>query len=338
MPKQAKQRFVDLAVGEVSLVDSPANEKEFIVVKSLNQEDVEMAEAATDVNKTGGETDVETVPVEVAKATSEAVEKAMNQVTELVENIAKLAQPSNDDATGDDADVNKADDAELPSDVDIEKGLTKEQKEKRGTMREKLEKQLSAKGMKGDALKTAVDVAMRTLAGQGAFKPGASTKPPESVKGTKKSGDGAEGADGDVAGDVQPADTQAVVAETIKQISSGLQGAQVLSAPEAQKALKAAVETLQALLKQVSMQPIPAGTNPKNTLPSSTSFGASGIKEITKSLEGLQATLGELKDTAKSLTDRVEDIEKTRQPSTSGGGSDGTTTQETKKSIWSGVL
>src|SRR5690554_2338418 len=108
MPRQATQRFLDLAVGEVSLVDSPANEQVFNVVKSLNQEDGDMADAAnTEVTKgnTGGDSNVETVSVEVAKATNEAVEKAMAQVTQLVENIAKAATPGDPE----DTDVSKAD-------------------------------------------------------------------------------------------------------------------------------------------------------------------------------------------------------------------------------------
>lgn len=330
MPREAQQRFVALDVGEVSLVDSPANEKEFAVVKSLNLEE-DMADTATEVTKSGD--NVETVTLSEAKAANEAVEKAMEHVTSLVENIAKLAQPQPDETD----DVSKAEGGEAADD-DVEKGLTKEQKEMRGQMRQKLEKQMAGCGMKGDMLKKAVDVAMRTLAGQGAFMPGPDTKKP--MKDTSKSTDGAEGDGGEAAevskSESQAIDQQAIIQETIKQISQGLQGAQALSAPDAQAALKAAVETLSNLLKQVSMQDVPTGAMPKNTLPSNAMYGASGIKEITKALEGLKSTLGELQETQKALSGRLEDIEKTRQPDTSGGND---TTPVTKsKSIWRGVL
>lgn len=328
MPREALQRFVALDVGEVSLVDSPANEREFAVVKSLNPEDSDMADTAEVIK---GDNNVETVSLEVAKATNDAVEKAMEKVTGLVENIAKLAQPE-PEAEASNTDVAKGTD-ELPSEADIEKGLTKEQKETRQQMRQKLEKQMAGCGMKGDMLKSAVDVAMRTLAGQGAFTPGQSAKPP--VKKTAKSDGEGENTDTQVSkSELNPQD---IVQETIKQISQGLQGAQTLGAPDAQKALKAAVETLQSLLKQVSMQEVPTGGMPKNTLPSNNSYGASGIKEITKALEGVNDALGELKETQKSLSERLEDIEKTRQPDTSGG-ADQSNTTDTKKSMWSGIL
>lgn len=329
MARQAKQRFVSLDVGEVSLVDSPANEREFAVVKSLNQEDIEMADK-TEVTKS--DDTVENVSLEVAKATSEAVEKAMAQVGEVVKATMEAANAASD-VEQSESNVNKSDDTDSE---DVEKGLTKEQKAMRDQMRKKLESQCAAKGMKGDMLTKAVDVAMRALAGQGAFMPGASAKKPEQMKDTSKSDEpGSE--DSDVAKSAG-VNTQEIVNEVIKQVAGGLQGAQAISAPSAQKALKAAIETLQELMKQVSMQSVPVGGMPKNNLPSSTMYGGSGIKDVTKALEPLNETLGSLRDAQKALTERIEQIEKTRQPDTSGGGSDDTVTQETKKSMWQGVL
>jgi len=95
MSNEAKQRFVELEVGEVSIVDSPANEKEFAVIKNLNEEVGDMAD--DNVKKSMDEAiegeaqqDVpEKVSVEVDKATDEAVAKAMGQVTEMISNISK---------------------------------------------------------------------------------------------------------------------------------------------------------------------------------------------------------------------------------------------------------
>lgn len=120
---QAKRRFIDLTVNEVSLVDSPANEQEFIVIKRLETEENKMTVAAktetqttppkaapaseTPVTKdTGATPAVEQVPVEVAKNAD-----VNNKVLEQVENIAKAiagltgAQPTAPAAS--EADVKK---------------------------------------------------------------------------------------------------------------------------------------------------------------------------------------------------------------------------------------
>jgi hypothetical protein len=102
MANKPKQRFVDLDVGEVSIVDSPANESEFVVIKNLNDGDLteEVGNMAdTNVKKDMGKTESgneeqhsaapEKVSVEVNKANDEAVAKAMGQVTELIGNISK---------------------------------------------------------------------------------------------------------------------------------------------------------------------------------------------------------------------------------------------------------
>ena len=301
-----------------------------------------MADAAnTEVTKSG-DANVETVPVEVAKATNEAVEKAMAQVTQLVESIAKAAEPTETQPEGDgEADVSKADgegdagDGGENTEVDTEKGITKAEKEMRGQMREKLEKEMAKKGMKGDMLKGAVDVAMRTLAGQGAFKPGKETQPPlkkgGDMKKTEKNTDG--GGDDGAQAAIDPA---AGVQETLKAIQQGLAGAS--HATQTQEAVKAAIAALQDLEKAMSMQSIAPNSSPSTTVPTSPMYGASGIKDITKALEGIKDALAGVQEVTKSLGERVEDIEKTRQPSTSEDGTDGTTTNTVKKSMWSGVL
>lgn len=92
MSNEAKQRFLALDVVEVSVVDTPANEVEFLVVKRMNQETKMSAENAP--------TTVTQAQVDVAKG----LEAAMANVATLVENIAKQATASNA-ATEEAADV-----------------------------------------------------------------------------------------------------------------------------------------------------------------------------------------------------------------------------------------
>lgn len=122
---QAKRRFIDLTVNEVSLVDSPANEQEFIVIKRLETEEKIMSAAVaktepqtppkaapasteTPVTKDAGATPaVETVPVEVNK--SDVSAKVLEQVESIAKAIAGLsgAQPAAQPAA-ETADVAKA--------------------------------------------------------------------------------------------------------------------------------------------------------------------------------------------------------------------------------------
>lgn len=111
MPKpkrKAKQELYDILVTEVSLVDYPANEEEeFAVMKSLTPEELEMAEqkaaevakadekAAADGKPENG-AEVESVNVAVADETDDAVKKAMDQVTAMVEGIVNQANPKPD--------------------------------------------------------------------------------------------------------------------------------------------------------------------------------------------------------------------------------------------------
>jgi hypothetical protein len=95
-------------------------------------------------------------------------------------------------------------------------------------------------------------------------------------------------------------------------------------------------------MKELSMQEIPVGGNPKTNVPQGTQFGSSGVIALTKSLEELKdvlkTKLDEVQEVTKGLGDRLETIEKTRNPSTSVEGEGGTDTQETQKSFWSGIL
>lgn len=95
MPNTPKRRFLDLSVEEVSIVDSPANEQMFVVIKNLNEEvnsmpgTKEVEKNAADVVKSDENQEPTKVAVEANPATDEAVAKAMAQVTNLIENISK---------------------------------------------------------------------------------------------------------------------------------------------------------------------------------------------------------------------------------------------------------
>ena len=90
------------------------------------------------------------------------------------------------------------------------------------------------------------------------------------------------------------------------------------------------------------MQEIPTGSSPKTTTPAGTKFGPSAVISLTKSIDELKEILttkvSEVQEVAKGLGERVEAIEKVRNPSQSVEDDGGTDTKETKKSLWAGVL
>lgn len=91
MANEAKQRFLDLVVEEVSIVDSPANECNYVVVKNL-QEDGDMANTNTQQNAaldSSQAASANTIPVNVESENNTEVIKAMQQVTAMVTSIAK---------------------------------------------------------------------------------------------------------------------------------------------------------------------------------------------------------------------------------------------------------
>ncbi|MGW8177934.1 MAG: hypothetical protein ACWGQW_03955, partial [bacterium] len=89
MPNEAKQRFLDLSVGEISLVDTPAIEREILVMKRLEEDSMGNEATVTETqNDNGG---AEVVAVDVEATTDAAVNKALSDVASMVENIAKAA-------------------------------------------------------------------------------------------------------------------------------------------------------------------------------------------------------------------------------------------------------
>lgn len=324
------RRFVELNVDEVSLVDSPANEEEFAVIKSLTaQEDdmavdkskdtvTENAEESTEETEPKVEKDAEEeskdegaekVEVDAEKPDDEGVVKAMAKVTDLVESIAKAAGVSADSEE-------ETDDAE-------------EETEKAGAsfgasgIRDMFSKQLKKAGVKGDALKAAMDEFDKEAKKK---KKAVPPEEDEDMKAKKSSTPEEE--------NVPEEETDDEVNKTLDVIEQAIQKAKRFT-PKREEALKGVVDQLSKLLKELT------GTN-KATAPGSAQFGASGIGDLTvavkKLAEAFTKHTEESAKTTKSLGERVESIEKERQPSTSIDGDDTDKEEETKKSFWQGIL
>jgi DNA repair exonuclease SbcCD ATPase subunit len=86
-----KHEYIDLTVNEISLVDKPANQKEFTVIKCLTTEDNEMSEEST--KKTDSEETkdkgIEKVSTEVPETDNEDAKKVLNSINQLVNGIKK---------------------------------------------------------------------------------------------------------------------------------------------------------------------------------------------------------------------------------------------------------
>lgn len=297
--RDAKRRFLALKVDEVSLVDSPANEQEFIVIKRLaTEETTTMGAAAIQQPAPAGApaaaeanvakvaegqtttTNPEAVPVQVEKAADETSAKVLAQVEKLTEMIAKGFAPS------------------APVESDVEKA------NKKAKAKEEMQKKLEGAGLKGVALEKAVDAAL------------AAEEAP-----TAKAAEPAEGA----------ADEGEAVSKTLEALAEVIQKAKTFT-PKREKAMKTLMEDLQKLLSDMSSAP--ATQAPASIVP------GSGLSDIKKALEEVVATMKEhVTTTTKALAERVESIEKTRNPSQSvEPAAAPAKTTETKKSLWSGVL
>jgi hypothetical protein len=261
----------------------------------------------------------------VASAENEAVQKAMLQVTALVDGIAKAAgvpdpEPEPDPATVSDDDVEKAG----------------------GEARKAAEGALKAAGVKGDDLtKAMADFDKRFGAGPGKTD----AKPPLSK--TKKAAD---------AEPEEDAPTVLTVDETIEATLDTIQKAKAFTPGRVAK-LESALETLQKLLLEViapnaspatKVPAVPVHPNPNTTRAALAGddkkpvLKAGGpVEELAASVIKLQEALGDRdKKTAEGLADvakRLEDIEKTRVAPSSVD-DDGVTDSTTKKAFWNGLL
>jgi len=313
LSNQLKQRFLSLDVDEISVVDTPAVEVEFLVAKRLEEEPMETAEET--VTETNNESQPEVVSVESESTHDDAeVTKALAHVASMVENVAKAAgvklAPETQAAT-----------EEASEDEETEEQATEKAAKGMGGMRDMYMKQLKGAGIKGDALKTAMEKFDKQFK---PFQPGASTQPP-----VKKNAEPET---------PQPTAEELAEQQTLKALEgleAAIQKAKRFT-PAREAALKQALETLKALYED--MKAVPQGASPATTVPGNTSFGSSGVQALTKSIEQLTQTVSKSVEGQAELAQRVEAIEKSRTPSQSIEDEGGTETQETKKSFWSGVL
>lgn len=156
MEQEAIREFVDLKVDELSVVDSPANELEFIVIKCKDQEgNNDMAEKKSDVKQevtasvekdknAGNSANVEKVAVEVEKSTDAGVAAAMESVKETVESIAKQVgiQQEETEAVSEETETEATTDTESVEKALRDAGVPEEtiQKALEGIASEKVEK------------------------------------------------------------------------------------------------------------------------------------------------------------------------------------------------------
>lgn len=322
MPNQPKQRFLELNVNEISVVDAPANEVEFLVMKRLEESSMETTtDAGTETEKNSAPEIVE-VDAATASENDAAVNKALEQVASMVENIAKAAGvktgeegSSEGEAETSTTDTSKAGEGEGEAETSEED--TAKAKAKAFNPREMFGKQLKAAGITGDAAKAAMEKFDKAFK---PFQPGAATQPP-----VRK----------DAEGDTSTEDAEEQAAQkALTHLETAIQKAKRFT-PAREAQFKNALETLTKLLKD--MQQVPTGGMPKTSTPGGASFGASGVATLTKSIEQLTEAVTKSNEDSVKLADRVEAIEKSRTPSQSLE-ADGETDTETKKSFWQGVL
>jgi hypothetical protein len=265
MPNTPKRRFLELSVDEVSIVDSPANEEHFIVIKNLqevNMSGEKNEEVTQDVVKNDdAQQNPEKISVEVDKATDEAVAKAMEQVADLINNISKSFDNVGEKADGDEQVSKKKEEEEEKTKAEVQ---TDENVEKADD---------NIREVATDAVYEAIEKAKRFT-------------------------------------------------------------------PKREAALKAAIETLNKLAKELSMQEIPVGSSPSTSTPSGAMFGSSSItKSMDEFITKLSQGMEKIVETTKGLSDRMEKIEKMATPSKSVEG-DGETDSKVEKNqnFWKGVI
>jgi len=320
LANEALQEFIDLDVEELSLVDKAANEQVFVVIKSLNREENNMADekdnkveeqepsadetqadeaaskAAAGDEPQGEASDdaAEKVPAEdVAESSDEAVAKAMEKVTSLVEKIVAKSAPESDNT--DDGDADGADGEE-----DVQKA---------GGERALFEKQLKKAGIKGDALTKAMADFDKS------FMPKKKVKKDES------------GDKGDTEAEAKPSLDTSTVLDTIQKAISQAQK----MTPERSDALLGVAKQLQDVVNGI--------TGDSDAQPEKQPKAGDDVQAIAKAIGELVVAFQEQTKVTKALNDRVDQIEQVHNPSTSVD-EDGETDKEekTQKSFWAGVL
>lgn len=293
MPKQAKRKFLALDVGEVSLVDEPANESPIAVMKRKEQEDMSTPAKATNKNapaaesgapqnpapvqKSADDEGTERVPVEVDSDNSDVLKRLEAAVNTLVEK-------SIDD---DDEDVEKA--------GKKKPGFMEKQEEEKQKKMDALRKQLESAGLS----KKEVDKAVATAFGTS----------------TKKSDEGEGDEDQSAAEDKQVQKTEAAM-DALDALDDAIKKAKKFT-PKRMAELEAITTKLQGLLNDLQ--------------PSEPGAGAGGLEAEGASTPEVPTTKAK-GDQSEALTDEriaaavqkalaplaeeLASIKKTRLPST----------------------
>jgi hypothetical protein len=315
MATKAKRKFLALNVGEVSLVDEPANETPIAVMKRKEQEDMSTPAAATNkntpaadqpgtpstpVNKdaSGNESDIERVDVDVSDGNADILKRLTSAVEQLVE---KSTGETETEKKGKPPFAEKAE-AEKKAKVDA------------------LRKQLEKAGLDKKAIDKAISTAFGTS--------------------TKKDSEGEEDEDASVSKAEAAMDVLELLGETIAKAKK--------FTPKRMAELEAITTKLNGLLGDLK-----SGTGDESASLATgvqPSAPATGGAPVAKSKDGddskpLDELVAEAVTKAlKPLQDELEAIKKTRTPSQvaptgtdKGGNKDGSEVT-TEKSFWSGVL
>lgn len=316
MPKEPKRRFDSLDTDEVSLVDTPANESPFLVTK--NQEN----NMSTKNQNTNGEEGVR-VPVEI-EGGSDAVTKAMEHVNSIVDNIANLVKKNNsDEQSVESVDEGSESNPENTSDTGDQEDVSKAT----------LKSVLMSAGLSGDALQKACG----TLKKQG-FNP--NMKFPNAKAPVTKSADENEETENteNISENTEPF--------TMESFAEAVQKAAAFT-PSRIKQLQDAADILKLVLESIApnatpMTRVPRVTTHGNPSPVSDLAGQKKMPRVTKNDDGgneLIETLKSLGSAVEKINERVEAIEKTRNPSNSADDEGGTDTNVQKsEGFWDGAL
>ena len=300
-----KRRFVKLKTKEVSLVDTPAIEVEFAVIKNDDTEDDDMAGAASATEQTTD--DAQRVPVEVdgGEAVVDAL-KHVNAIVERIENIAKGAntqtEPAAEPAT-----------EEKPEETETEKALT-------------VQGLLEAAGLKDDVLKSAL-ASVEKAGHKADSQIGSGAKAEETTT---------EKADEEPAEDEDPPMTLQSFADTVQKAARFTPG-------RVQK-LKEAADILKLIIEGIAPNQSPATRVPtvgQHSEGNATRAALAGAdpQPVMKASDTIEALKG-LTGVLKALDERVESIEKARNGSNSADEEADTSESDAdvKKTLWTGVL
>lgn len=313
MPREAKRRFVDLVTDEVSIVDTPANESEFLVKKNREKNNMSAALAT-------GEKGTR-VPVEV-DASDAAVAKALEHVNGIVEKIAGLKLGESVKTTKSAGPEEEPEGEEPAGDPPTEEIVEK------ATMKSVLQ----ACGLE----KSSMDMVMSKLKAAG-FDP--NQKFPTAQKPITKAAD-AKAPEEPKASTEAPL-TMATLAEAVNKAAA--------FTPSRIAQLRDAYNVLKLVLESVAPDASPQNGLPQvGTFPNTSAVNdltkpdkQPVIKSAIKSAEPVElaSVLKNLGDGLTKLVERVEAIEKVRHASKSVSEEGGTETKTQKsEGMWVGVL